>query len=182
MAPLALLLASGPLLGQGTGFSAQAGAIYGFDSLEKVTRSRVGAAIGISYENSIYKTSNMFRLNLMWSTFPGKTDNITAPGIKTSLTSVQFSGDVFLKTPVEKLKFFAGLSANSYSASYSPEKDPNKVADGIKMGIRTGLDYRYSQRLSFDATFQLTELGTSYADKGGGLNPAWMQFSARYHF
>ncbi|MCL1894735.1 MAG: outer membrane beta-barrel protein [Holophagaceae bacterium] len=182
MAPFGVLFIVLPLHAQDSGFSVQAGALYGFDSLEKVTRNRTGATLGVSYENTIRKTSTMFRLNLLWNTYPGKTDSDTAPDIKTSLTNVQLSGDVFLTTPVENLKFFAGMSANNYSASYSPEPDPNKVTDGIKMGIRTGLDYRINKRWSCDATFQLTELGVSYADKGGGLNPAWMQFTARYHF
>lgn len=182
MAPLAVLLTAPPLLAQDAGFSVQAGIFYGFDSLEKVTRNKTGGAIGVSYENNVYKTSNMFRLNLLWNMYPGSTDSIAAPDIKTSLTSIQLSGDIFLRTSVENLRFFAGLSANKYSASYDPEPDPNKEADGVKLGIRCGLDYRLNNRWSFDATFQLTELGTSYAVGGGGLNPAWMQFSARFHF
>jgi hypothetical protein len=196
MAPLAVLLATSPLMAQDAGFSALGGFMYGFNSLEKVTGKISGMGLGVSYEKKIYKTANMFRLNLALNSFSISKDSKALPEASGSLTNIQLSGDVFLKMPAENLKFFAGISANSYSATYEAEPNPNRPiastapieyepnnpTDGIKMGIRAGLNYRVDKSFSFDLTLNLTEMGTSYTNNGGGLNPAWVQISARYHF
>jgi len=195
MAPLAVLLIASPLLAQDTGFSVQAGLLNGFQSLEKVTGGKkTGIALGVSYEKNIYKTDNEFRLSILMSSFScAEKNNIGLTMDK--LTNFQLSGDVFLPTKIENLRYFVGLSANGYSAIYGRIPDNGDDANpadpfiydvnlskGTKMGIRTGLDYRINEKWSADVTFQLTELGTSYVNKGGGLNPAWLQFTARYHF
>jgi hypothetical protein len=188
MAPLVVLIAASPLLAQEElKFSVQAGLGYGFDSLEKITKERKAGSLGVSYQSNIKNTRNVYRVNLSWNSFPGSFDE--AAGFETSLQSLQLSADLFFYSPKKDLNFFLGLSANNYFARYSPkvneEGEPLNTGvsfDGTKLGIRLGLDYRYNEKWSFDATFNLTEYGVTYRAKVGGINPAWLQLSARYRF
>lgn len=188
LAPLVVLIAASPLLAQEElKYSFQVGLGYGLDSLEKITKERKAGSLGVSYQSNIKNTRNVYRINLLWNSFPGSFDE--AAGFETSLQSLQLSADLFFYSPVKDLNFFLGLSANNYFARYSPDVDENGdplkkgvVFDGTKLGIRLGLDYRFNARWSFDATFNLTEYGVIYRPSMGGINPAWIQLSAHYHF
>jgi hypothetical protein len=184
IAPLVVLIAALPLSAQiPTGFSAQAGLSYGFDGLEKLTKDRKAGSLGVSYNNNIKDTKNAYRVNLLWNFFPGSFRAVRPGGIKaveTSIQSFQLSGDMFFYAPKKDLNLFIGLSLNAYYPTESSEEYTK--FDGAKAGIRFGLDYRYNDKLSFDATFNLTEYGVLYVPGGGGLNPAWLQLSAHYRF
>ncbi|MDR2561852.1 MAG: outer membrane beta-barrel protein [Holophagales bacterium] len=185
--PLASIAASPLLAQEELKFSFQAGLSYGFDSLEKITKERKAGSLGFSYQSNIGDTKNACRFSLLWNSFPGTFD--PAAGFETSLQSLQLSADLFFYSPLEDINFFLGLSANNYFARYSPEVSENGdplqkgvAFDGTKLGARLGLDYRHSKKWSFDATFNLTEYGVIYRPKVGGVNPAWLQLSVRYHF
>jgi len=188
LAPLALLAAALPLLGQAESkYSFQVGVGYGFDSLEKITKERKVGSLGVSYQSNIGNTRNVYRFNLLWNSFPGSFDE--AARFETSLQSLQLSADLFFYSPAKDFNFFLGISANNYFARYSPEVgedgEPLKKGvafDGTKLGVRFGLDYHFNAKWSFDATFNLTEYGVTYRAKVGGVNPAWLQLSARYRF
>jgi hypothetical protein len=189
IAPLVLLTSAPPslLAQEELKIAAQVGLTYGFDSLEKITKSRKAGSLGFSYQSKIKNTQNAYRVNLLWNSFPGSFDEVM--GFETSLQSLQFSADLFFYTPKKDLSFFAGLSANNYFARYSPDidvegnpLDTGPAFDGTKLGIRLGLDYRYDAKWSFDATFNLTEYGLVRKVRLGPINPAWLQFTARYHF
>jgi len=185
--PLASTTASPLLAQEELKYSFQAGISYGFDSLEKITKERKAGSLGVSYQSNIGDTKNAYRFSLLWNSFPGSHD--PAAGFETSLQSLQLSADLFFYSPRKDTNFFLGLSANNYFARYSPQADENGAPlkkgvafDGTKLGVRLGLDYRHSKKWSFDATFNLTEYGVVYRPHVGGINPAWLQLSARYHF
>jgi hypothetical protein len=188
LAPLVVLITASPLLAQEElKYSFQAGVSYGFDSLEKITKERKAGSLGVSYQSNIGDTKNVYRFSLLWNSFPSSFDS--AAGFETSLQSLQLGADLFFYSPWKDINFFLGLSANNYFARYSPEVDENGdplkkgvAFDGTKLGVRLGLDYRHSNKWSFDATFNLTEYGVTYRPKAGGINPAWLQLSAHYHF
>jgi len=188
LAPLVVLIAAWPSMAQEElKYSFQAGLSYGFDGLEKITKERKAGSLGVSYQSNIKNTRNAYRVNLLWNSFPGSFD--PAAKFETSLQSLQLSADLFFYSPQKDTNFFLGLSANNYFARYSPEVDENGdplkkgvAFDGTKLGARLGLDYRHNKRWSFDATFNLTEYGVIYRAPVGGVNPAWIQLSAHYHF
>jgi len=188
LAPLVVLVAASPLLAQEElKYSFQVGVGYGLDSLEKLTKERKVGSLGVSYQSNIKNTRNVYRINLLWNSFPGSFD--PAAKFETSLQSLQLSADLFFYSPAKDLNLFLGIGANNYFARYSPEVDENGdplkkgvAFDGTKLGIRFGLDYRFNARWSFDATFNLTEYGVIYRAPVGGVNPAWIQLSAHYRF
>jgi hypothetical protein len=186
-----------PLAAQSTGFNVGGALILApeeyFGSYEKAVHNNAGALINVGYDFNFYHTDIFGRGTLSFATMPGGEDN----GLKTSLSSVQLAGDVFLPTAIQNLHGVVGVSINYYSASFSGTEswDPNDVEhhfafkdiEGLKLGYRLGLEYSFSKSLSGEILMQQTELAghTIAGDtfiRRGGINPAWLQLGVHYHF
>lgn len=181
-----------PLAAQSTNFSAGGALIYGLDSYKKAVNNTTGLTLNLGYDTSVYKSGIPARLTFGVGLMPGKERN----GLKTSLTLIQLAGDILIQTEVEGLRGIVGLSVNSYSAKFSGYESPAvfdaehhfpfRDAKGLKGGVRLGLEYSFSKRWSGQALLQTTELaGRQRYDpliRQGGINPAWLEFGARYRF
>ena len=199
---LGALLVAGPLMAQsaGNGFSVSADYIRGLDDLKKATNSITGFTLGAGYQNFIFNSEIPFRVSLNYQVLPGKS---TDQDLKTSLKSVQVAGDIFVDTPVQHLRFVAGLSLQKYSVDNTGsirdvdgalvKSFPVDTGKGIKFGARLGFEYRFNRSWSGEVLYQLTELGSTPTVVGaeadpaqglghGGINPAWVQLGARFHF
>ena len=196
-----------PLAAQSTGFSAGGGLILApskqlFGSYEKAVHNKVGFDLNGAYDFKLYQTDVDARATLTAASMPGKA---TAYGLKTSLTLVQLSGDIFLSLGSENVRGLFGFSVNSYSASFSGKENttdraaatqhfPFKDCSGLKMGFRVGVDYAITKSFSTEVIFQQTELaGSDLSEqtnltnsspfvRAGGISPSWLQFGVRYHF
>ncbi|MFN7958864.1 MAG: hypothetical protein U0P46_11165 [Holophagaceae bacterium] len=181
-----------PLAAQSTNVSGGAALIYGLDSYKKAVNSTAGLTLNLGYDTSVYKTDIPARVTFGVSLMPGKERN----GLKTSLTLFQLAGDILIQTEVQGLRGVVGLSVNSYSAKFSGLESPAvfdaehhfpfRDAKGLKGGVRLGLEYVFSKRWSGQVLLQATELaGRQRYDpliRQGGINPAWLEFGARYRF
>lgn len=181
-----------PLAAQSTGFSVQAGAVLGLDSLKKATNATFALQAGVDYTGLVPGTDIPARAGLAAGSFPGKDWN----GLKTSLTLFQLHGDLLLKGgPV--LYGIVGASANTWSMSRTGTEDtddpmdvdhhfPVRDAKGLKLGLRLGLGFNLSSSFALEAVFQQTELaGKDLNDpmvRQGGINPGWIELDVRYHF
>jgi len=181
-----------PLAAQSTDFSAGGALIYGLDSYKKAVNSTTGLTLNIGYDTAVYKSGIPARITFGVGLMPGKERN----GLKTSLTLFQLAGDILVQTDVPGLRAVFGLSINSYSAKFSGFESPAvfdadnhfpfRDAKGLKGGLRLGVEYAFSTRWSGQALLQATELaGRQRYDpliRKGGINPAWLEFGARYKF
>ena len=128
---------------------------------------------------------------------------------KNSLVGYQLGADIFTNTGIEGLRIQTGITFNKwqfkrkatfadatpyvtgYTAGGAPivgsmaagtvHYDESGSVDGIEFGGRIGLDYRMNDSWSANLTFQIVELGKDYYGSRG-LNPAWLQVGARFHF
>lgn len=191
-----LLFMAAPLIaGDNTGISVSASVVSGMDALKSVTNNRSGFTLGLAYEHmTAIEVPVRFELSSIY--LPGR----DRQGLKTSLNSVQLASEVFIKTPVEGLRFLTGLTLNRYSVSNSGEtRDaqgnlvkafPVDSVKGIKLGGRLGMEYALNERVSLNCIFQLTELGATAPEVAseepsvakGGSNPSWIQIGMRYRF
>lgn len=181
-----------PLAAQSTPFSAGGSLIVGLDSYKKAVNNSIGFMANAGWDTSVYKSGIPARLSFGVGFMPGKELN----GLKTSLTLLQLSGDILIKTDLEGLRGVVGLSVNKYSAKFSGQESPSLFdadhhfpfhdVSGLKGGIRLGLEYSFSRRLVGEALLQTTELaGRQRYDpliRRGAVNPGWLQFGARYKF
>jgi len=198
------LVAAASLAAQSTGFSAGGGLILApskqfFGAYDKAVHNNMGFFATAGYDFKIYQTDVDSRASLTFGMMPGKELN----GLKTSLTLIQLSDDIFLPLGSESLRGLFGFSANFYSASFSGTEStdrndvdhhfPFKDADGLKLGFRLGLDYAITKNLSAELLFQQTELaGSDISEldsptqqayvRRGGINPSWLQLGVRYSF
>jgi len=190
---LGLLALPQPLAAQSNGFSAGGAVILGLDSLKKATNNTLGFTVAADYDSLIWNTDIPARLGLTYADLPGK-ENF---GLKTSLTLLQFHGDLFLDTDLPALRGILGISFNRYGMTTSGTEDtadpmdvdhhfPIRQAKGLKLGARVGLAYRFSKAVSGELLLQQTELaGKDLEDplvRQGGINPAWFQLGVTYHF
>lgn len=196
---LGATLAAAPAVAQETGFSVGGALIFGTNDLKKVTNNSLGLTVGAAYEGVISKVTVPYRVGLNIQYMPGKTDEYD---LKTSLTSAQLAGDVFVQTPAEKLRFLTGLSFNKYTVKNTGSiRDatgkliatfPVDTDKGIKLGLRVGFEYQFATHLSGELLYQLTELGSTPKVVGteakgsglgkGGINPSWLQLGLRFRF
>jgi len=181
-----------PMAAQSTNFSGGVALIYGLDSYKKAVNNTTGLTLNVGYDTSVYKSGIPARVTFGASLMPGKERN----GLKTSLTLFQLAGDILIETEVQGLRGVVGLSVNSYSAKFSGYESPAvfdadhhfpfRDAKGLKGGVRLGLEYSFSKQWSGQALLQATELaGRQRYDpliRQGGINPAWLEFGARYRF
>lgn len=195
-----------PLAAQGTGFSAGGSVIYGFDSLKKVTNNNLGLALTGSFEMPIAGSEIPGRVSLSYINLPGKQTHYATPNsdgsLRTTLNAIQVGGDLLVASGIEGFKGVFGISFNQFKVNNAGNEDvstgPNGNAGdpnahhplvddkGIKLGLRVGAEYSITKSISVEVLFQQTELaGRQKNDplvRKGGLNPAWLQFGARYHF
>ena len=197
-----------PLAAQSSGFNVGASLIFApkqyFGSYDKAVHNNTGFVLDAGYDLNVYHTDVPARLTLSYINMPGKVDSY---GMKTSLQSVQFAGDVFLQTPIPELRGLVGLSFNRYSMSNSSTNKfpsqggvsgenwnpgdynhhyPFRDCKGIKFGYRMGLEYAFSKQWSADVVLQQTELaGHSNSDpllRKGGIDPSWLQLGFHFKF
>jgi hypothetical protein len=192
-----------PLAAQSSGFSAGGAIIYGFDSLKKVTNSNLGFTINGAFDTTIYGSDVPARISLAYANMPGKQTSYSTPTtdghLRTTLNLIQLSGDILVASSAPGLKGVFGISFNKYSLNQAGNEDttaanagvpsahfPLVDDKGVKLGLRLGAEYTITKQISAEVLFQQTELaGSQLNDKlvrKGGLNPAWLQFGARYHF
>lgn len=181
-----------PVVAQSTPFSAGGALIAGLDSYKKAVNNSTGFLVNAGWDTTIYKSGIPARLSLGVGLMPGKDLN----GLKTSLTLVQFAGDVLISTDVQGLRGVLGLSANKYSAKFSGTEStsvfdvdhhyPFHDVSGIKGGLRLGFEYSFQKNLIGEVLLQATELaGRQRNDlliRKGAINPGWVQFGVRYQF
>lgn len=181
-----------PMAAQATGFSAGGALILGLDSYKKAVNNSTGFLVSGGWDTNVYKSGIPARLSIGLGFMPGKELN----GLKTSLTLIQFSGDILIDTGTEGLRGVVGLSLNKYSARYSglESQAPSDVdhhfpfhdVSGIKGGLRLGLEYSFAKQITGEMLLQATELaGRQRNDtliRKGAINPGWLQFGARYRF
>ena len=185
-----------PLAAQSSGFNASGALILApseyFESYSKAVNSSTGLLVNVGYDFNVYQTDVGGRATLGFGYMPGTEKN----GLKTSLTLVQLTGDIFLPTPAEGLRGVVGLSIDHWSASFSGTENwqpadvdhhfPFKDIKGLKGGFRLGLDYVVNKSVSAELVLQQTELaghnGQDSFVRTGGINPAWLQLGVRYQF
>lgn len=181
-----------PMAAQSPQISVGGALLVGLDSYKKVVNNSTGLLVNVGWDTAIPKSDVPVRLSLGVATMPGKATN----GLKTSLTLIQFSGDLMLKTNIPQLRGIFGLSLNKYSAKLdgvestsSQDVDhhfPFHDVDGIKGGLRLGMEYTFNKQLTGELLLQATELaGRQRQDpliRKGGVNPAWLQVGVRYSF
>jgi len=181
-----------PLAAQTPGFSVDGGLILGLDSLRKATHNSLGFTVGADYSSPVLENGISSRVGLAVALMPGSEKY----GLKTSLTLIQAHGDLLIETGAPALHGIAGVSVNSYSMSTSgtESQDPLDVdhhfpvrdVKGLKLGLRLGLNYTFTKSFSAELLFQQTELaGKDLQDplvRQGGINPAWFELDARFHF
>jgi hypothetical protein len=181
-----------PVAAQTSHFSAAGSVILGLDSFKKAVNNTTGFMVAGSWDTTLGKTTIPARLSLGAGTMPGKAFN----GLKTSLTLVQFSGDLLLETSVPRLNTVVGLSVNRYTARFAGDESqsifdsdhhfPFHDCDGLKGGLRFGFEYSFHKQLTAVALLQATELaGRQRNDaliRRGALNPAWLELGLRYAF
>lgn len=190
--PFLLGLLALPLAAQTTPFSLGGSLIVGLDSYKKAVNNTTGFTLNGGWDTHVYKTDIPARLSLGVGFMPGKEVN----GLKTSLTLVQFAGDILLDTEVQGLKGVVGLSLNKYTARFSGTESqsvfdvdhhfPFHDCDGIKGGLRLGLEYGFRSHWTGELLLQTTELAGQQRNdalvRKGAINPGWIQVGARYRF
>lgn len=181
-----------PLAAQTSPFSAGGALIVGLDSYKKAVNSSTGFLANAGWDTTVYKSGIPARLSFGVGLMPGKETN----GLKTSLTLLQFSGDILINTDLEGLRGVIGLSVNKYSAKFAGAESPSALdvdhhfpfhdVSGLKGGLRLGFEYAFNKRIVGEALLQTTELaGRQRNDaliRNGAVNPAWLQLGARYQF
>jgi hypothetical protein len=181
-----------PMAAQTTPFSAGVSLIQGLDSYKKAVNATTGFMVNAGWDTPVYHSDIPARISLGLGSMPGKERN----GLKTSLTLVQLTGDIFLATEVTGLRGVLGLSLNKYSAKFSGAESasafdadhhfPFRDTSGLKGGIRLGLEYAFSPRITGEALLQATELSgrqrTDTLIRNGAINPGWLQLGVRYQF
>jgi hypothetical protein len=181
-----------PLAAQSSPFSAGGALIVGLDSYKKAVNNSTGFLANVGWDTTVYKSGIPARLSFGVGLMPGKELN----GLKTSLTLLQFSGDILISTDFQGLRGVVGLSVNKYSAKFSGAESPSVLdvdhhfpfhdVSGIKGGLRLGFEYSFSKQIVGEALLQTTELaGRQRNDaliRRGAVNPGWLQLGARYQF
>lgn len=181
-----------PVAAQTSQFSAGGALIVGLDSYKKAVNNSTGFLANAGWDTTVYKSGIPARLSLGIGLMPGKEMN----GLKTSLTLLQFSGDILVNTDLQGLRGVIGLSVNKYSARYTGAESPSALdvdhhfpfhdVRGLKGGLRLGFEYSFSKRIVGEALLQTTELaGRQRNDaliRNGAVNPGWIQLGARYQF
>lgn len=190
---LALGMLAIPASAQGTGFYVGGNLSYagGMSLKNSVTKQDLGLVVDGGYIGKLASTDIPFRASLGLGWFPGAKDN----GRQANAFNAQVAGDIFINTPVDKLRLITGLSFNKWRMDISYD-DPamgsftNNVK-GIKFGARLGVDYTFSSKLTGELLLQMTELGTDQdftKDPQGStlgrvpINPSWLQVGLKYHF
>jgi len=182
-----------PLAAQSSPVSVGGALMLGLDSYKKVVNNSTGFLVDVGWNTNLSKTGSVpIRLSLGVGLMPGKETN----GLKTSLTLLQLSGDLLIKTNVEPLRGVFGFSLNKYTAKLSGEESQSTLdvdhhfpfhdVDGIKGGLRMGMEYTFHKQFTAQLLLQTTELGGRQRMdpliRKGGLNPAWIQCGVRYSF
>lgn len=189
---LLLGLVALPLVAQSGTVSVGGALLTGLDSYKKAVNSTTGFGFDAGWETHLGKPTVPARLSLGLLFMPGKEIN----GLKTSLRSVQLSGDLLLPTGISNLRGIFGLSLNQYTASLSGTESQSALdvdhhfpfhdVDGIKGGLRFGVEYTFAKKFTAQALLQATELaGRQRNDtllRKGGINPSWIQCGLRYTF
>ncbi len=202
---IALMAAFGSTLVAQTSprFSVHSALFMGSNDLKKATNSGSGFALGGAYDTTFPASDTRVRLGLSYNAMPGK---VQGKDLKTSLASLQLSGDAHIRLPLPGLALVVGLSVNKYrvknegtpstgtasGVTYYNSAFSITNADGLKLGARMGFDYALHPRVSLEALYQLTELGRGPKELGdhyvswdiarGPINPSWLQLGVRYHF
>jgi len=207
-------LALGAILATGAGalsaqeslaskFSLSGSLGLGTDSLNDITNygtswwNPAAYNFDVGYTGKLAETTVPFRVSIGANFMPGGTYEIREDGIflgnlpRRSLRGYYLAGDLFIDSRISSgLQFILGGSLNKWSVTEHDEGVSKKHSiKGIKFGGRFGLDYKISDNLSFNAIFQVTELGHTYAledpmpDAGPGVwNPSWLQLGFKYSF
>jgi len=150
------------------------------------------------YTGKVVGTTVPFRASIGINYMPGAIREIRnmdyvviGSKARRSLMGYYLAGDIFIDSRISSsLQFILGASLNMWTVI---EKDggvsTNYSVKGIKFGGRFGLDYKISDNLSFNAIFQLTELGHSglveepISEIGADpWNPSWLQLGFKYSF
>jgi hypothetical protein len=183
-------MASAGILGaQETGWQAGGALSYasGMDLKRHFTNQDIGFILEGGYVGKLAASTVPFRTNLSFNFFPGKTTN----GSKIDLNGMQLAGDLFISTPMEKLRIITGLSLNKWSMKVTtPAENYTNSVKGLKFGGRIGFDYAFSKHVTGEVIFQAVELGSDmdyqktpdYPNGTYGINPSWLQFGVKYHF
>jgi len=181
----------------------------GTDSLDDVTHygtswfNPAAYNFDLGYAGKLVGTTVPFRVSFGANFMPGGTYDIrNSTGVllgnetRRSLRGYYLAGDLFIDSRISSsLQFILGASLNKWTVTKREDGVSQKYSiKGIKFGGRFGLDYKISDNLSFNAIFQVTELGHSSAliDLEPGetapeygaepWNPSWLQFGFKYTF
>jgi hypothetical protein len=143
------------------------------------------------------------RISLAFANMPGKETDYSTPTtdghLRTTLNLIQLNGDILVASRIQGLRGVFGISFNKYKLSRAGNEDttaanagdpsahfPAVDDKGTKLGLRLGVEYAITKQISAEVLFQQTELAGRQRNDGlvrkAGLNPAWLQFGARYHF
>ena len=162
----------------------------GMSLKKEITNQDLGYILDAGYTGKLAATDVDFRTSLALEFFPGKDLEQT----KHSLNGVQLAGDLFVNTPIPRLRIITGVSLNQWSLKNS---DPingswTNSVKGVKFGGRIGMDYMINKNWSAELLMQIVELGTNEeltskspnGDDYGvrGVNPSWAQLGVKYHF
>jgi len=208
-------LALGAILATGAGalsaqdslaskFSLSGSLGLGTDSLNDITNygtswwNPAAYNLDVGYTGKLAQTTVPFRVSIGANFMPGgsydiRNDNGVFLGNETklSLRGYYLAGDLFIDSRISSgLQFILGGSLNRWTAIVKGDDISEKRSiKGIKFGGRFGLDYKISDNLSFNAIFQVTELGHDFMledpmpDAGSmPLNPSWLQLGFKYSF
>jgi hypothetical protein len=187
---LAVIAMAVPATAQDSGFYVGGSFSYasGMSLKDTITKSDLGFVVDGGYVGKLASTDVPVRTSLSYLDFPGKKD----AGMKASLTGIELATDIFIKTPVDKLRLISGICLTKWSLKVDSDdlgSFTNSVK-GIKFGGRIGADYAITPKLSAEMLLQVVELGTDQdftRQPNGlngivGINPVWLQIGVKYHF
>lgn len=181
----------------------------GYDSLKKATYATYGLTAGGGIVTTIPGSKMPLRAGLALATFPGKQHGSAKSSLGLTQLTVDagFGPDTSRLKGFFGLSLNKWTVKNAGTETYAKDKTGNwapvdvfavKNTSGLKVGLRLGANYAVNTHWSVDITIQQTELaGASRTAKvlpdgsletdpnlgmRGTINPAWIQFGARYIF
>jgi len=152
----------------------------------------------VGYTGKLVGTTVPFRASIGTNYMPGGTREIRSDfgifignELRRSLQGYYIAGDLFIDSRISSsLQFILGGTLNKWAVTEKEDGVSKKHSiKGVKFGGRFGLDYAINDNLSFNAIFQVAELGHSNAlldpmpDTGATpWNPSWLQFGFKFSF